>query len=77
MGALLRYRARVHRVAPEVLANAEDLERLAAGEREGIGVLEGWRLDLAGKDLLALLDGKLSLVVHDGLVAVEGRKTPA
>ncbi len=74
LGALLRCRARVHRVAPEVLASAEDLERLSAGEREGIGVLEGWRFDLAGKELLALLDGKVSLVVHDGEVAVEERK---
>ena len=73
MGALLRCRARAHRVAPEVLSNAEELERLAAGEREGIGVLEGWRLDLAGKELLALLDGKVSLVVRGGEVAVEER----
>ena len=64
MSALLRCRARIHRVAPEVLASAEELERIAAGEREGIGV----------NDLLALLDGKISLVVRRGEVAVEERK---
>jgi len=74
MGALLRCRARTHRVAPEVLATAEDLDRLAAGEREGIGVLEGWRREIAGNDLLALLDGRSSLVVRRGEVAVEERK---
>lgn len=74
MGALLRCRARVHRVAPEVLANAEELERIAAGERGGIGVLEGWRREIAGNDLLALLDGRISLVVRNGEVAVEERK---
>jgi len=74
MGALLRCRARTHRVAPEVLATAEDLDRLAAGEREGIGVLEGWRREIAGNDLLALLDGRISLVVRRGEVAVEERK---
>jgi ribonuclease D len=74
LAAVLRSRARVHRVAPEVLANADELERMAAGEREGIPVLAGWKFDLAGKDLLALLDGKLSLVVRDGEVAVEERR---
>jgi ribonuclease D len=74
LGALLRCRARVHRVAPEVLANAEDLERLAAGERDGIPVLSGWRLDLAGRELLALLDGKVSLFVRDGEATVEERR---
>ncbi|MBP2673616.1 MAG: Rnd [Deltaproteobacteria bacterium] len=74
LGALLRCRARVHRVAPEVLANAEDLERLAAGERDGIPALSGWRLDLVGRELLALLEGKLSLFVHDGEATVEERR---
>jgi ribonuclease D len=74
LGALLRCRARVHRVAPEVLANSEDLERLAAGERDGIPALSGWRLDLVGRELLALLEGKLSLFVHDGEATVEERR---
>ena len=63
----------MHRVAPEVLTNTDELERLAAGEREGIAVLSGWRLDLLGKELLALLDGRLSLVIHRGEVVVEER----
>ena len=73
LGALVRSRSRVHRVAPEVLTNTDELERLAAGEREGIGVLSGWRRDLLGKELLALLDGRLSLVIHRGEVVVEER----
>ncbi len=73
LGALVRSRARLHRVAPEVLTNADELERLAAGEKEGVGVLTGWRLELVGKELLALLEGRLSLVVRDGEVAVEQR----
>jgi ribonuclease D len=63
----------MHRVAPEVMTNTDELERLASGERDGIAVLSGWRLDLLGKELLALLDGRLSLVVHRGEVAVEER----
>jgi ribonuclease D len=73
LGALVRFRSRLHRVAPEVLTNAEELERLAAGDRKGVGALEGWRLELVGKELLALLEGRLSLVVRDGEVAVEQR----
>lgn len=73
LGALVRSRSGVHRVAPEVLTNADELERLAAGEREGIAVLEGWRFDLLGRELLSLLDGRLSLVIHGGEVVVEER----
>ena len=74
MNALLRCRALAHKVAPEFIAGAEDMERLAAGERDGVPVLEGWRFDLAGKELLALLDGKLALFVRDGEMAIEERK---
>jgi len=74
LGALVRSRSRVHQVAPEVLTNTDELERLAAGEREGIAVLSGWRLDLLGRELLSLLDGRLSLVIHRGEVVVERRE---
>jgi ribonuclease D len=56
-----------------VLTNADELERMAAGERDGIAVLSGWRLELLGTELLALLDGRLSLVIHRGAVVVEER----
>src|SRR3989304_238446 len=77
LGALVRSRSRVHRVAPEVLTNADELERLADGEREGLAVLSGWRLGLLWKELLALLDGRLSLVIHKGEVVVEERSVTA
>jgi hypothetical protein len=44
---------------------------------KGIPVLSGWRRDLLGKELLALLDGRLSLVIHRGEVAVEERDITA
>ena len=71
MGVLLRTRARAHRVAPELIACANDLERLVSGERGAIPVLEGWRFDLVGRELLLLLDGKISLAARDGKVIVE------
>jgi len=73
LGALVRSRSRVHRVAPEVLTNSDELERLADGERAGLAVLSGWRFELLGKELLALLDGRLSLVIHKGEVVIEER----
>ena len=77
LSALLRCQARVHKVAPELFACADDLERLSVGERDDIPALEGWRFDLLGKKLLELLEGKLVLVVRDGLAAVEERKPDA
>ncbi|MGH8373531.1 MAG: ribonuclease D [Gammaproteobacteria bacterium] len=52
-------------VSPAQLATRADLDRLVRGERE-LGVLSGWRLDAVGRDLLRLLEGKLSLAVRDG-----------
>ena len=74
MGVLLRTRARTHRVAPELIACADDLERLAFGERNAIPALKGWRFDLVGRELLLLLDGKISLAARDGKVIVEQQK---
>ena len=61
MSALVRVRAREHGIAPSLLASRDDLEGLAAGEREGLAVLEGWRRTLIGEELVDLLDGRLSL----------------
>ena len=42
------------RVAPEILATRRELERLAAGERDGT-VLRGWRREVIGAELLRAL----------------------
>ena len=52
------------------VANRHDLETLVRRYRkdrldaEGSPVLEGWRGELVGKDLLAILEGRLSLHLH-------------
>lgn len=58
----LRERAAATGIAPAILANRKDLERLAAGERE-LPLLEGWRYEAAGEALLELLEGKRRLRV--------------
>ncbi len=73
MVALVRLRARQHGVAMPVLASRDDLERLAAGDREAHILLEGWRREIVGDELLALLEGRIALVLRDGLLDVEKR----
>lgn len=70
MVALVRLRAREHGVAMPLLASRDDLERLAAGERDGHALLEGWRATIVGNELLDLLDGRIELRLIDGELVV-------
>ena len=63
---LLKVRAKESGVAPKLIARSEELEALAAGERSGLALLEGWRLDAFGRDALALVEGRLGFVVEKG-----------
>ncbi len=67
---LLRLRAHQYRVAPRLIANTDDLERLAIGDDEGIAALIGWRSEVFGKDALALRDGKLGIALEHGEAVV-------
>ena len=66
--ALLRSRAREAGLAYELLASKADLQAIVACSREGeqeadVRTLRGWRRELAGEELLALLDGRIALSV--------------
>ncbi|WP_448582858.1 ribonuclease D [Thermaurantiacus sp.] len=63
---LLKMRAKEVGVAPRLLARSEDVEALAAGVREGLPILEGWRRALFGEDALALVEGRLCFQVENG-----------
>ena len=63
---LLKIRAKEINVAPRLLARSEELELLAAGQREKLPILEGWRYDQFGKDALALVEGQLGFTVRNG-----------
>lgn len=71
MVALVRQRAREHGVAMPLLASRDDLERLAAGEREESPLLEGWRKAMVGDELVSLLDGVLVMRLDNGSLVVE------
>ncbi len=73
--ALLRARARDAGLAYELLATRADLQAIVAARRTGGGApgagaqadvrtLRGWRRELVGEELLALLDGDVSLSVR-------------
>jgi ribonuclease D len=63
---LLKIRAKEAGVAPRLIVRADDLELLAAGQRNGLDVLQGWRHDIFGADALALVEGRLGFAVTDG-----------
>jgi ribonuclease D len=63
---LLRLRAEDAKVAPRLIANADDIEKLAAHEDEGVAALHGWRAEVFGNDALALRQGKLALALENG-----------
>jgi ribonuclease D len=63
---LLKVRARESDVAPRLIARSDDLDLMAAGQRTGLPMLEGWRYDVFGKDALALVEGRLAFSVISG-----------
>jgi ribonuclease D len=64
--ALLRQRAEAADVAPRLIADSEDIEKLAAHEDDGVAALHGWRAEVFGNDAVALRNGKLALALKDG-----------
>jgi ribonuclease D len=63
---LLRLRAEAAGVAPRLIANAEDIERLAANEDEGVAALRGWRAEVFGNDAKLLRKGDLAIALENG-----------
>ena len=63
---LLKIRARELNVAARLIARSDDLEALAAGGREGIAMMEGWRYDVFGHAALDLVEGRMGFAVKNG-----------
>jgi len=63
---LLKIRAKEIDVAPRLVARSDDLEMLAAGVREGLPILQGWRYEQFGHDALDLVEGRLAFAVVNG-----------
>ena len=67
---LLRLRAEEAGVAPRLIASADEVERIAAHEDDGVLALTGWRADVFGRDAKALRDGKLAIALEKGEAVV-------
>jgi ribonuclease D len=68
--AVVRIRGAENEVSPGLLANRKAVESLVAGE-VGASVLHGWRAELAGHDLQAILAGERLLRVENGQLVIE------
>ncbi len=63
---LLKIRSRETGVASKLIARSDDLEALAAGVRDGLPILRGWRFEQFGRDALDLVEGRLAFATEDG-----------
>jgi ribonuclease D len=67
---LLKAAAARHRVAPRLIAGADELERIAAEDEPDVLALKGWRRQLFGEDALRLKRGQLALTLAGGEVMI-------
>ena len=67
---LLKIRSKESGVAPKLIVRGDDLDALAAGVRDGLPVLDGWRREVFGEDALLLVEGQLGFVVKAGKLAM-------
>ncbi|HXH52946.1 MAG TPA: ribonuclease D [Sphingomicrobium sp.] len=63
---LLKIRAKESGVAPRLIARSDELEALAAGVRNGLNILSGWRFEEFGRDALDLVEGRLAFAIENG-----------
>lgn len=61
---LLAAKCEQHHVAPKLVANSEDIDRLAGEDDPDLPCLTGWRRDVFGNDALALKAGRVAVGVQ-------------
>ena len=69
---LLAAKSEEHDVAPRLLANGEELDRLATEDAPEVPALRGWRREVFGEAALALKRGRLALGVDGRRVKLIG-----
>jgi len=62
---LLKMKCQQQNVAPKLLANSDDLEKLAQNDEADIKALSGWRFEVFGQDALALKQGKIGFAIKN------------
>ena len=61
---LLKIKCEEEGVAPKLLANSADLEKIALDDMADVPALQGWRRKVFGEDALKLKRGELALVLN-------------
>jgi ribonuclease D len=62
---LLKMKSEQHQVASKLIANSDDIDRIAAyGDKADVAALHGWRRTVFGADAVQLRAGKLAMVVN-------------
>ena len=74
---LLKIRSRELNVAARLIARSDDLEALAAGGRDGIAMMQGWRYDVFGHAALDLVEGRMGFAVKNGKLVMSEIDTAA
>jgi ribonuclease D len=67
---LLKLRCEEQDVAQKLVANAAELEMIAADDEAAVPSLHGWRFEIFGRDALALKHGKLALTARGKRILV-------
>ena len=66
---LLKMKCDSDGVAQKLVANASDLEQVAADDNADVPALRGWRRELFGDDALALKHGQIALAIDGNRVS--------
>ncbi len=67
---LLKLRCEEEKVAPKLVASADDLERIAAFDDADVPALRGWRREIFGEQALALKRGQLGLTAAGKKISI-------
>ena len=72
---LLKIRAKEAGVAAKLIARSDELEMLAAGVRDDLNILTGWRFEEFGRDALDLVEGRLAFATEHGRLKLTRTET--
>ncbi len=70
MTAIVRLRARQNDIAFQTLASHSDLQNIARGHYDDVELLRGWRRDIVGNELVAFVNGEITLSIEHGRMKV-------
>jgi ribonuclease D len=72
---LLKHRSEETGVAPKLIANVADLERIASDSDPDVAALKGWRHEIFGQYAIDLKQGRLALASENDAVIMVPRQS--